>query len=260
MRLSLSPIHNHDLMSIRGLYGTKPSLPAAGGTEAAGVVDVLGDGVANVKIGQRVMIAGMQGLWSDVFVTRADRVMPLPDAIDDSAGCQLVAMPSSSLLLLDDAALAKGEWLAQNAANGAVGKAVAKIAQQRGINVLNVVRRSDAVAELEALGIANAVATDQPKWWERAKAITGGAPVLVGVDSVGGASSNANRSPASGRSAISQSPLEWTMRAVVGEVMRLVATGVLSLTVDASYALADFKRAIAAHAKPGRGGKIAFKP
>ncbi|PXA80044.1 alcohol dehydrogenase, partial [Caulobacter sp. D4A] len=45
IRTLLSPIHNHDLWTVRGNYGYKPALPAIGGSEAVGVVDAVGDGV-----------------------------------------------------------------------------------------------------------------------------------------------------------------------------------------------------------------------
>ncbi|MDO8383526.1 MAG: alcohol dehydrogenase catalytic domain-containing protein, partial [Microbacterium sp.] len=45
VRTVLSPIHNHDLWTIRGTYGFKPDLPALAGTEALGVVDSVGEGV-----------------------------------------------------------------------------------------------------------------------------------------------------------------------------------------------------------------------
>jgi NADPH:quinone reductase-like Zn-dependent oxidoreductase len=45
IRVTASPIHNHDLWTIRGTYGFKPKLPARAGTEAVGVVDALGEGV-----------------------------------------------------------------------------------------------------------------------------------------------------------------------------------------------------------------------
>src|SRR6476659_10045496 len=54
VRTLLSPIHNHDLWTIRGTYGFKPELPAASGTEAVGVVDALGEGVEGLRVGQRV--------------------------------------------------------------------------------------------------------------------------------------------------------------------------------------------------------------
>ena len=54
VRVLASPIHNHDLWTIRGTYGYRPELPARAGTEAAGVVDALGEGVEGLQVGQRV--------------------------------------------------------------------------------------------------------------------------------------------------------------------------------------------------------------
>ncbi|PPL15880.1 alcohol dehydrogenase catalytic domain-containing protein, partial [Microterricola pindariensis] len=51
VRTLLSPIHNHDLWTVRGTYGFKPELPAQAGTEAVGVVDMLGDGVNHLTLG-----------------------------------------------------------------------------------------------------------------------------------------------------------------------------------------------------------------
>ena len=57
----LSPIHNHDLWTVRGSYGYKPQLPAIGGTEAVGTIDALGEGVTGLKIGKRVAVASVHG-------------------------------------------------------------------------------------------------------------------------------------------------------------------------------------------------------
>ena len=65
----LSPIHNHDLWTVRGEYGYKPALPAAiGGTEAVGVITDVGAGVDEAMIGQRVAVAGINGTWAQYFV------------------------------------------------------------------------------------------------------------------------------------------------------------------------------------------------
>ena len=98
VRMTLSPIHNHDLWTIRGSYGVKPPLPAVGGTEAAGVVDALGAGVTNLSVGQRVMAAGLTDTWAEYFLMNAQRAIPLPDSVPDELGCQLVAMPISALM------------------------------------------------------------------------------------------------------------------------------------------------------------------
>jgi len=52
----LSPIHNHDLITIQGNYGNKPELPAIGGSEAVGTIDALGQDVDSLKVGQRVVV------------------------------------------------------------------------------------------------------------------------------------------------------------------------------------------------------------
>ena len=52
----MSPIHNHDVWTVRGSYGYKPTLPAIGGSEAVGIVDALGEGVEHVQVGQRIAV------------------------------------------------------------------------------------------------------------------------------------------------------------------------------------------------------------
>src|SRR4029453_5829743 len=91
---------NHDLWTIRGSYGQRPPLPAIGGTEGAGIVEALGEGVTHLQVGQRVAGFGV-GTWGEFFVTHAAGALPLPEAIADDVGCQLVAMPLSALVLLD---------------------------------------------------------------------------------------------------------------------------------------------------------------
>ncbi|MEB3766704.1 zinc-binding dehydrogenase [Acinetobacter sp. MD2] len=182
----LSPIHNHDVWTVRGSYGYKPELPAIGGSEAVGIVDALGEGVSHVVVGQRITVASVHGSWAEYFIAPAASVIPLTDAIDDETAAQLIAMPLSALMLLDFVALKSNEWLIQNTANGAVGKTVAMIAQARGLQVINLVRRTDVIAELQALGIQHVVATDQADWKEQVKAIHADQPLKVAVDSVGG--------------------------------------------------------------------------
>ena len=71
VKLVLSPIHNHDLFTIRGQYGVKPPLPAIGGTEALGIVDALGPGVSAPALGQRVTMAGIADAWAEYFIAPA---------------------------------------------------------------------------------------------------------------------------------------------------------------------------------------------
>jgi len=83
IRMRLAPIHNHDLWTVRGQYGYKPTLPAIGGSEGLGIVDALGAGVDGLEVGQRVTAASARGAWAEYFLAPARMVVPMPDAIPD---------------------------------------------------------------------------------------------------------------------------------------------------------------------------------
>lgn len=292
VRMTLSPIHNHDLWTIRGSYGVKPPLPAIGGTEAAGVVDAVGDGVTNVSVGQRVMAAGLTDTWAEYFLMNAQRAIPLPDSVPDELGCQLIAMPISALMALDDLGVKPGEWLIQNAATGAVGKTIAMICQARGINVINVVRRDAGVGELEALGISNNVSTQDPGWMDKVKMFPGSDPILYAIDSVGakesgqlmsllgegatlmsfGTMSGGNMEISSGDLIFKQAKVVgfWGAKRsgktsaadfvrMIGELITLASNGQLNLPVEGIYGLDEGAKAAAASMEPGRKGKVLIR-
>jgi NADPH:quinone reductase-like Zn-dependent oxidoreductase len=291
VRMVLSPIHNHDLWTIRGEYGVKPALPAIGGTEALGVVDKLGEGVTTPALGQRVTGAAVN-TWAEYFVARAATIIPVPDAISDDVACQLAAMPLSAMMALEELGVQPGQWMIQNAATGAVGKTLAMIAKARGVHVVNVVRRAAGVAELAALGIDNAISTAEPGWQKRVKDMTGGTPIVAALDSVGGEESGqllhmlgeggqlmtfgamANKpmvvSPGDlifkqatikgfWAAKLGSGPRRGEIPRAIGELIRLAASGALKLTVEKAFPLEEATEAARASIEPGRTGKIAFR-
>ena len=292
IKSTLSPIHNHDLWTIRGQYGYKPQLPAVGGTEVAGVIDAIGEGVVHVKIGQRVVAAGIHEAWADHVLAPAAAVIPLPDAISDEVGCQLIAMPLSAVMLLEYLHLEPGQWFIQNTANGAVGKTLAMLANARGIHVVNLVRRDAGIAELAEVGIGNAVSTDSDGWKKRVRELVGEASLAAGVDSVGGdasgdifgllgengtlvsfgAMSNEPMRLSSGDAIFKQATVKgfWASKIfevtsgadkarMVGELIRLAASGELKLPVEAVFDLESAALAAAASAKSARKGKVLLR-
>ncbi|MEH6668842.1 MAG: alcohol dehydrogenase catalytic domain-containing protein, partial [Psychrobacter sp.] len=130
----LSPIHNHDLLTVSGQYGYKPEMPAIGGSEALGIIDAVGDDVTDLSVGQRVACASVHETWAEYFVAPASMVFNMPDTIEDELAAQLIAMPLSALMLLEFLEVDKGQWIIHNAANGAVGKTLAMLAAARGVN------------------------------------------------------------------------------------------------------------------------------
>lgn len=293
IRTLLSPIHNHDLWTIRGQYGYKPKLPAIAGTEAVGIVEALGEGVQGLARGQRVAAAGVQGTWAEYFAAPAQGLVPVPEAIADEVAAQLIAMPFSAITLLDFLQVKSGEWIIQNTANGAVGKTLATIAQARGVQVVNLVRRDAGVDELAALGIAHAVSTAREGWKKQVREIVAGAPIRAAVDSIGGSASGdllellgedgllvsfgrMTAEPmqiASGElifkhitikgfwaSKISAAMPDTTKLKLFGELLGLAAKGQLKLPVDATYNIADATQAATASAQAGRKGKVLLRP
>lgn len=292
VRLVLSPIHNHDLAIVRGVYGYKPPLPAVPGTEALGRVDALGEGVSGLQLGQRVATASAQGAWADCFVCPAAKLVPVPDGLPDEAACQLLAMPLSALMLLHDLNLQPGQWIVQNAANGAVGKTLAALAATRGLRVANLVRRDAALADLQAAGIGDGVSTEAPDWKARLAALTGGAPIVRAIDSIGGEAAQQLMSVlGEGGELISFGSLTfkplligaehlifkqasvrgyWASKRLaatppaelarmIGELAGLAAKGTLRLPVGAVFGLADAALAVAEAERVGRTGKVLLR-
>lgn len=293
VRTLLSPIHNHDLWTIRGTYGFKPDLPARAGTEAVGVVDALGEGVDSLEVGQRVATGGTFGVWAEFFTAKAAALIPVPEVLPDDVASQLVSMPFSAISLLDSLDLAEGDWLVQNAANGAVGRLVAQLAVGRGLRVVGLVRRAAGVDELKAQGIGDVVATDADDWRDQVRRITGGAPIRTGIDSVGGAASGdvlsllaengtlvvfgAMQSPimeiSSGDVIFKQATVKGFWGSTVSrtmapekrgglfaELIGRISDGSLTLPVEATYGFDEARAASEANFVAGRGGKILLRP
>jgi NADPH:quinone reductase-like Zn-dependent oxidoreductase len=292
LRIVLSPIHNHDLWTVRGTYGFKPELPAASGTEALGIVDALGEGVEHLTVGQRVATGGTFGAWAEYIVANAAGLIPVPDALSDESAAQLVSMPFSTISLLQFLDVNEGDWIVQNAANGAVGRMLAQLGAARGVHVLGLVRRAEGVEELRAQGIENVISTDQDDWRDQAARLTDGAPIVAGVDSVGGSASGdvlsllseggtlvafgAMNSPvmeiASSDVIFKQAIVKgfWgskviqqldaaTRGALFGELIQRVTDGTLTLPVAGVFDAGDIADAVRLSNTPGRVGKVLLR-
>jgi NADPH:quinone reductase-like Zn-dependent oxidoreductase len=293
VRTVLSPIHNHDLWTIRGTYGFKPTLPAGAGTEAVGIVDAVGTGVEGLAVGQRVVTGGTFGVWAEAFLAPAGALIPVPDGLSDEVASQLVAMPFSALSLLDFLEVKPGEVVLQNAANGAVGRLLAQFALTRGEKVIGLVRRQHDADELGRQGIPNLVATSHDDWRDRVRALADGAPIAVAVDSVGGEQSgdllsllaengtlvsfgamgSDGMQLSSGDLIFKQATVKgfWGSKVsaampaakrgeLFGELIRAAASGAITLPVEAVYGFDQVREAVEVAARSGRTGKVLLRP
>lgn len=168
-----------------GLYPLP--LPATLGMEAAGVIEVLGSAVRDLRVGQRVgyAVAG-PGAYADHRVIAADRLIPLPDAIDDvtAAGAMLKGM-TAEYLVRRTYAVKQGDSVLLHAAAGGVGLIAAQWLRHLGAETIGTVGSPEKAELARAHGVDETVLYRTENWVERVKALTGGRGVDVVYDSVG---------------------------------------------------------------------------
>lgn len=288
-RVAINP---GDLLRLEGRYGNNvAALPAFAGAEGVGKVLAVGPGVTRVGPGDRVLLHqyfAKIGTWRERLVMSADGLMAMPEA-DLSQLAMLSVNPATALLMLTDfVALEPGDWVVQNAANSAVGHWLIKLAATRGQSLINVVRREDAAAELLAGG-ATHVVVDGPNLADRIGTITAGKRPRLAIDAIGGeATQRLAASLAEGGTVVNYGLLSgeacrvaahdtvfrdvtlrgfWLQRwwiaskqgaidALYAQLSGLVASGALSVPVEAVYPLRQLQDALNHAGRPGRTGKI----
>lgn len=186
VQIRAAPLNPADINAVEGKYPAKPPLPATPGMEGAGVVTEAGTNVKNLAPGALVIVPHDIGTWREVCAVRADSLVVVPPEIDVAQAAMLKVNPITAWRMLHDfVKLERGDWLIQNAANSGAGRAVIAIAKELGWKTVNVVRRAELIEELRSEG-AEVVVLDSEKLRAEVKAQTGGAPIRLALNAVGG--------------------------------------------------------------------------
>ncbi|MDH4566847.1 alcohol dehydrogenase [Pseudomonas sp. BN414] len=292
VKVLAAPINPSDVLTLTGEYGMLPPLPAIGGNEGVGEVLEVAADVTSLKPGQTVLLPVGCGTWRTHLLADAKQLIPLPSADPQQLAMLTVNPPTAYLMLRDFVDLQPGDWVIQNAANSGVGSYLVQLAKIRGLKTINVVRRESAVAGVQAEG-GDVVLVDGPDLPKRVREATGGAPVKLGIDAVGGASTDhlaaslaeggvlVNYGRMSGEPC-QVNPGSFVFRDVTlkgfwlarwfrqatpqqqmqlfGELIQLIATGKLKARIAATYDISRIKEAVAAAAAGERDGKIVLVP
>lgn len=176
-----------DLLIVQNKYQMKPPLPFVPGTEFAGVVSEVGEGVRGFAVGQRVAAFGGLGGFATEVCIPAQLAMPLPDAFSfEDAAAFICTYATSHHALMDRAALQAGETVLILGAAGGVGTAAIQIAKAAGARVI-AAAGSDAKCEAcKALGADAAINYTTQNLRDELKALTHGKGPDVIYDPVGG--------------------------------------------------------------------------
>ncbi|MEU3983961.1 alcohol dehydrogenase catalytic domain-containing protein [Streptomyces sp. NPDC026672] len=125
--MEYAPLNKHDLASISGFLPVPPA-PFVAGNEGTGVVAATGEGVTNVKPGDRVALPLLSGTWREQIVVPAVGMAALPEA-DPQQLAMIGSNPPTAALILDKYAdVPAGSYVVQNAANSGVGRSLIAIA------------------------------------------------------------------------------------------------------------------------------------
>ena len=292
VKMRAAPINPADLNQIEGKYPVRAELPATPGFEGAGVVVDVGAEVKGLTSGALVILPHNIGTWRDAVAVKADELVVVPQGIEPVHAAMLKINPMTGWRLLHDYVdLARGDWLIQNAANSAAGRAVIQIARELGYKTVNVVRRSELIGELRAEG-GDVVLVDSENLRHEVEDVIAGPPIRLGLNAVGGESALrlanclAPGSTLVTYGAMSLQPLKipngllifkdlrfrgiwinkWYDNATPAQRMeafqhlfKMAKRGHLQTKVEKAYPLSEAKTAVAHAARGQRSGKIIFE-
>ena len=163
-----------------------PSLPATLGLEGSGVVEAVGPGVTEVKVGDRVAWSSVPGSYSEYVAAPADKLIPLPDAVDFDAGAALPLQGMTAHYLLHSLHETKpGETVLIHAAAGGVGRLAVQMAKLAGARVIGTVSTEEKAQLAREAGADHVILYTQQDFVEEAKRLTEGRGVDVVLDGVG---------------------------------------------------------------------------
>ncbi|MCE8002674.1 NADPH:quinone reductase [Billgrantia ethanolica] len=175
-----------DIYFRTGLYPA-PSLPSGLGTEGAGVVDAVGEGVSHLKTGDRVAYAqGPLGAYAEYHVLPAEKVVTLPDSVDfDTAAASMLKGLTVQYLLCQTFPLKGGETILWHAAAGGVGSIACQWAKALGVKLIGTVSSPEKAELAKSNGAWATIDYTRENVVERVRELTDGAMCDVVYDSVG---------------------------------------------------------------------------
>ena len=292
--MEAAPLNPSDFLLVRGIYGIRPALPSPVGAEGIGRVTQTGSKVDAALRGKRVLILPTyeQGTWADQVVVPLRNIVQISDHADPLQLSMIGINPVTAYLLLNRyASLKPGDWVAQTAANAAMGQYIIALTKLAGVKTLNVVRRKEAAEQVQQWGGDHVIIQSDNLNKDVEEALAGKKLSLV-LDTLGGTPVGELAKSLKPGGAIvvyalqsgqfpAMPPKEFIYRGLslhgfwlinwirnaprteIEEIYQklgdLVANGSLFAAVDHVYALDEFKEAFKQSLKSNRSGKVLFK-
>ncbi|WP_020605024.1 quinone oxidoreductase family protein [Spirosoma spitsbergense] len=184
VRLAAIGINYIDTYHRTGLYSVP--LPYIPGSEGAGVIEQVGEGVTGLSVGQRVAYAMQPGSYAEYVSISADKVVPVPDGMtDQQAAAVMLQGMTAHYLAFSTYPIRPGDTVLIHAGAGGVGLLLTQIARMRGARVITTVSTDEKAQLSRENGADEVILYTQTDFAEEVKKLTGGQGVNVVYDSVG---------------------------------------------------------------------------
>ena len=282
-----------DGLFVQGRYQIKPPTPFTPGSEVAGTVASLGDGVEGVAVGDRVMAQTGLGGYAEQVAVPAASLVPLPAALTFGQAATLVQSYATMLFAYTRRTRVQpGETVLVLGAGGGIGLAAVDVARALGLRALAAASSADKLARAAGMGAEAGIDTTAEDVKARARELSGRGGVDVVVDPVGGdlaepalralrvggrylvigfAAGDIPRLPANqvllnNRTVVGVDWGAWTLqhpdehRVLLDELLALVGDGRLHPVEPTAYPLADASQALLDLAERKVGGKVVLVP
>lgn len=182
VRLAAAGVNYVDTYHRTGHY-PRP-LPFTVGSEGAGEVVAVGDGVTSVHVGEHVASTNLAGAYAELATAAADRVVPVPDGIDDEiAAASMLQGLTAHYLLHDSYPVEPGDTVLVTAAAGGMGLLLTQLATRMGVRVLGTTSTPEKAELARAAGAAEVF--DYDDLAAKVREATGGEGVAAVYDGVG---------------------------------------------------------------------------
>lgn len=298
VEIEAAPCNPSDLMFMRGQYGVTKTLPAVPGWEGCGRVIASGGGFMGSMVkGKRVAMGSQSddgGSWATHLVTQANACLPIPEELSTANAASFLVNPFTAYGFIDQGLKNGHTAMVQSAAASQAGRIINAIGKQRGMTVLNIVRRDEQAELLRSLGATNILNSSDADFEEHLRKQIADLGVTIAFDAVSGPMTGTlfNALPPGGKvyvygglddtpiGNIDRKGLIFTDKCITGfflgswmgsknliqlgkaakEVAKLFQSGAIETTVQGEFALDDVQNAVRTYAGNMTDGKILLRP
>src|SRR6266446_9397286 len=184
VRIEAAGVNFIDIYHRSGHY--QLPLPVSMGVEGAGIVEQVGPGVSEIRVGQRVAWTNVNGTYATHAIVPAERLVPVPEGVSAKLAAAVMLQGMTAHYLTHDTyPLKRGEWCVIHAAAGGVGLLFCQMAKRIGARTIGTVGTDEKAKLARKVGAEEAIVYTKQDFEAEARRLSGGAGVSVVYDSVG---------------------------------------------------------------------------